>query len=163
MAKKRLEWTGKYRDQHAGKYRVFWSAGAWTLSYDGKRISRHDKRDSAKCKAATGAKPAANVMQPKHHRATKPVRDKQARADIAKWTAQRRADRAGVCFPQGDPNETAMYDSAITAHNAKVIAERAKGALVADPLLQEIAKSPPRSWPPNTGTPNDRFDTGGNS
>jgi hypothetical protein len=50
--KKSLKWIGGNLDQHAGKYRVWWSSGAWTLSYDGTRISRHASKEQAKRKAA---------------------------------------------------------------------------------------------------------------
>lgn len=47
----RLKWTGKYVDQRAGAFRVFWSAGAWTLQQSGRRVLRCDSRSYAKSKA----------------------------------------------------------------------------------------------------------------
>ena len=40
-AKKPVKWTGKFSDQQTGKYRVWKTAGAWTLSHAGTQISQH--------------------------------------------------------------------------------------------------------------------------
>jgi hypothetical protein len=54
--RKRLKWTGKSRDQQAGKFRVQRLSGAWTLSYDGERLSRHASKEAAKRKAGEVAR-----------------------------------------------------------------------------------------------------------
>ena len=51
-AKKPLKWTGKFSDQQTGKYRVWKTAGAWTLSHAGTQISQHASKEQAKRKAA---------------------------------------------------------------------------------------------------------------
>jgi hypothetical protein len=56
MAKTRADevpkgWEGKWRDARCGKVRVFFSADAWTLQWDGKRVSRHGSRIAALTKA----------------------------------------------------------------------------------------------------------------
>jgi hypothetical protein len=71
QTKKRFKWAGKFSDQCSGKYRVWWSSGAWTLSYGGVQISRHASSEQAKRKAAK-------------HQKTEPSRIRtQTRHDIA--------------------------------------------------------------------------------
>jgi len=55
LTKKCFMWIGKFPDQCAGKYRVWWTSGARSLSYDGMLISRLASREQAKRKARSHA------------------------------------------------------------------------------------------------------------
>jgi len=76
QTKKRFKWAGKFSDQCAGKYRVWWSSGAWTLSYGGVQISRHASSEQAKRKAAKHQKtePSRIHTQTRHDIAASVVR-----------------------------------------------------------------------------------------
>lgn len=112
--KKRLEWTGKYRDQRAGKYRVLWSSVAWTLSYDGKQISRHGSKEQATRKAATGARPAVKVAKPKR-RAPKP-----AKRDLIGQLCDAVGDAGGTMRLHGVP----VTEGELRAHGEQLVDDK---------------------------------------
>jgi hypothetical protein len=115
--KKRLKWTGKFRDQRTGKYRVWWSAGAWTLSYDGARISRHASREQAKRKAA---------KQPRPKKATRALAISKAIAALIRVKAHKRHDVAASVARHSDL--AAMQHAPVTVDPHAVITGASQSA-----------------------------------